>query len=208
MAKEKITIGETTIGEGEPVFLIAEIGLNHNGTLNIAKRLIDAAFACGWNCVKFQKRTPEICVPDHQKNVMRDTPWGRITYLDYRCKVEFGNEEYSYIHEYCREKPILWSASAWDMQSLHFLLDFDVPFIKIPSAKMTEDEIIETAAKSGKPVFLSTGMSTIEEIDKAVGILEKHSEGNYLLMHTNSTYPTPLEELNLKVILFLKERYN
>lgn len=208
MAEKIIKVGDTKIGENQPIFLVAEIGLNHNGSLDIAKKLIDAAFACDWDCVKFQKRTPEICVPDHQKNVMRETPWGKIIYLDYRYKVEFEKEEYTYIDGYCKEKPVFWSASVWDMPSLNFLLEFDVPFIKIPSAKLTENEILEAAAKSGKPVFLSTGMSTIEEIDIAVEILERYSNGNYLLMHTNSTYPTPLEELNLKVIPFLKERYD
>ena len=106
----------------DKIYLIAEIGLNHNGDLQIAKRLIDAAFACGWDCVKFQKRTPEICVPDHQKGVIRDTPWGKMTYIDYRHRVEFGNKEYSYIDGYCKEKPIAWTASVWDVKSLQFLL--------------------------------------------------------------------------------------
>jgi len=195
------------VGDQQPLYLIAEIGLNHNGDLQIAKKLIDASFGTNWDCVKFQKRTPDICVPEHQKAVMRDTPWGRMTYLEYRYRVEFGKEQYDYIDKYCREKPIAWTASIWDLKSLEFLLQYDVPFIKIPSAKLTEHEFLVESAKSGKPVVLSTGMSTVEEIDAAVEVLEKHAKGNYVLMHTNSSYPAPHEELNLRVIHFLKARY-
>jgi N-acetylneuraminate synthase len=187
--------------------MVAEIGINHNGSLDIAKKLIDASFACNWHCVKFQKRTPDLCVPEDQKNILRDTPWGRITYLEYKYKVEFDHKEYSYIDKYCKEKPFYWTASVWDVPSLEFILTYDVPFIKIPSAKLTEYDLLKAIAQSGKPVVLSTGMSTIEEVDEAVEILEKHSKGNYILMHTNSVYPTPPDELNLRVISFLKERY-
>jgi len=207
MANKVIKLSDHIIGDNQPVFMVAEIGINHNGKIEVAKKLIDAAFASNWHCVKFQKRTPEICVPDHQKDVLRDTPWGRITYLEYRHKIEFGDVEYSYIDKYCREKPIFWTASIWDIPSLHFILKFDVPFLKIPSPKLTETEIICEAARSGKPIILSTGMSTIEEIDIAVNALEKYSKGDYALMHTNSTYPTPPEEINLLTINFLRERY-
>lgn len=205
---KQIKINDHIIGENEPVFLIAEIGINHNGDLQIAKKLMDAAFACGWQCVKFQKRTPEICVPENQKNILKDTPWGKITYLEYKYKVEFEQKEYSYIDKYCKEKPILWTASVWDIPSLEFILQYDVPFIKIPSAKLTESELLSEAAKSGKKIILSTGMSTVEEIDEAVNLLEKHSKDNYVLMHTNSTYPTPPEDINMSMIKFLKDRYN
>lgn len=202
-----IKIGNKVIGDNQPVYMIAEIGLNHNGDMQIAKKLIDAAFASSWDCVKFQKRTPEICVPEHQKGVMRETPWGTMTYLEYRYKVEFEKEQYDYIDKYCREKPIDWTASVWDMRSLEFMNNYDVPYIKIPSAKLTEHEYLVEMSKTGKPVILSTGMSTLEEIDDAVNVLEKYFSGNYVLMHTNSSYPTPIEELNLKVINTLKERY-
>jgi N-acetylneuraminate synthase len=202
-----LNINGRMVGDQQPLYLIAEIGLNHNGDLQIAKKLIDASFGTNWDCVKFQKRTPDICVPEHQKAVMRDTPWGRMTYLEYRYRVEFGKEQYDYIDKYCREKPIAWTASIWDLKSLEFLLQYDVPFIKIPSAKLTEHEFLVESAKSGKPVVLSTGMSTVEEIDAAVEVLEKHAKGNYVLMHTNSSYPAPHEELNLRVIHFLKARY-
>ena len=207
MANQTIKINDYVIGNDNPVFMIAEIGINHNGSLDIAKKLIDAAFACNWHCVKFQKRTPDLCVPEDQKNILRDTPWGKITYLEYKHKVEFGRKEYSYIDKYCKEKPLYWIASVWDIPSLEFILTYDIPFIKIPSAKLTEHELLKLASQSGKPVILSTGMSTIEEIDEAVEILEKYSKGDYILMHTNSAYPSPIEELNLRVINYFKDRY-
>jgi len=187
-------------------YLIAEIGINHNGDIQIAKKLIDAAFACQWDCVKFQKREPEISVPEHQKNNPKETPWGKMTYLEYKKRLEFGKKEYDYIDKYCREKPIPWTASVWDLPSLEFLLQYDIPFIKIPSAKLTEKELLIKAAKSGKPLVVSTGMSTIKEIDEVVEILEKYAS-QYLLMHCNSAYPAPKNELNLNCIQTLRKRY-
>jgi len=188
-------------------YLIAEIGINHNGDLQIAKKLIDAAFACQWDCVKFQKRTPEICVPDDQKNNPKETPWGKMTYLEYKKRIELGKEEYDYIDKYCKEKPIDWTASVWDLPSLEFLLNYNIPFIKIPSAKMTDKELLIQSCKTGKPLVVSTGMSTLEEIDKAVDILEKYAS-QYVLMHCNSAYPAPQNELNLNCIQALQKRYN
>jgi N-acetylneuraminate synthase len=208
VALKKIIINNHVISDSSPVFMIAEIGVNHNGSLDIAKRLIDAAFACDWHSVKFQKRNPDLCVPEDQKKLFRETPWGKITYLDYRYKVEFGESQYAYIDNYCRQKPISWSASVWDIPSLEFILGYGVPFIKIPSAKLTEDDLLKIAAKSGKPVILSTGMSTLEEVDRAVEILEKSANGNYILLHTNSAYPAPANELNLRMIKFLRDRYD
>lgn len=208
MAKKSIDIGGFEITEDGKPYLIAEIGINHNGDLQIAKKLIDAANATGWNAVKFQKREPDISVPEAQKSVMRDTPWGRITYLDYKKHIEFGKKEYDYIDAYCREKPINWSASPWDIPSLEFLLEYDIPFIKIASASITADELLSRAALSGKTIIMSTGMSTLEEIDRAVSILEKKSDGNYILMHTNSAYPAKDEELNLRMIGTLRKRYD
>ena len=127
----------------DDLYFIAEIGINHNGDIGITKKLIDASFATSWDCVKFQKRNPDVCVPDHQKDVMRDTPWGKMTYLEYKHKVEFGKEEYDYIDSYCKEKPIDWTVSVWDIDSVNFISDYDVPFIKIPSAMLTNDELIE-----------------------------------------------------------------
>jgi N-acetylneuraminate synthase len=204
---KSISLAGHLIGENQPVYMIAEIGINHNGDLQIAKKLIDAASATNWDCVKFQKRTPALCVPEHQKNMMRDTPWGRMTYLEYRYKVEFEKDQYDYIDRYCLEKPISWTASIWDLESLKFLALYNIPFIKIPSAKLTEHEFLKESSLTGIPIILSTGMSTVEEIDEAVNILEKNSKGNYVLMHANSSYPAPASELNLRVINFLRERY-
>ncbi|OGZ18359.1 MAG: hypothetical protein A2V72_01135 [Candidatus Nealsonbacteria bacterium RBG_13_37_56] len=190
----------------EPYF-IAEVGINHNGDLQIAKKLIDATFACQWDCVKFQKREPDLCVPEHQKNVEKETPWGKMIYLEYKKRIEFGKKEYDYIENYCKEKPIDWTASVWDLPSLKFLLQYDVPFIKIPSAKLTDRELLIGACMSGKPLLVSTGMSTTEEIDKAVDILEKYAS-QYALMHCNSAYPAPTEELNVNCVQTLKKKYN
>ena len=208
LSTRQIKIGNCFIGDSEPIYLIAEIGINHNGDLQIAKKLIDAAWATGWNCAKFQKRTPDICVPDNQKNVIRQTPWGEMTYLAYKHKIEFQKNEYDYIDKYAKEKPFDWVASVWDLPSLEFLMQYDVPFIKIPSAKITDKELVEQAAKAGKPLFISSGMSTMEEVDNAVNIVEKHLSQNYVLFHCNSAYPAKSDELNMKMISTLKERYN
>jgi N-acetylneuraminate synthase len=187
-------------------YLISDIGINHNADLQIVKQLIDATFACGWNCVKFQKRNPHVCVPESLKDVMKSTPWGDMTYLEYKLKMEFSKDDYDYIDRYCKEKPIAWSASVWDLDSLEFLIQYDVPFIKIPSAKLTDWELLHEAVKTDLPIILSTGMSTIEEVDQAVEILKKR--GHFSLMHCNSSYPAPMEDLNLLVIPFFKSRYN
>lgn len=188
-------------------YLIAEIGINHNGDLQIAKKLIDATFACSWDCAKFQKRNPDKSTPEHQKNVEKDTPWGRMTYLQYKYKVEFERKEYDYIDRYCNEKPLNWSASVWDMESLEFLQKYELPFLKIPSAHLTNNELIIETCKVGIPVVLSTGMSTLEEIDIAVNLLNKNAK-QFVLLHTNSSYPAKNEELNLLLIPKLKERYD
>jgi len=187
-------------------YFIGEIGINHNGNMQIAKKLIDAVNACGWDCAKFQKRNPDVCVPEHQKNVMRVTPWGEMTYIEYKHKLEFTNIQYDMINDYCNQKPIDWSASVWDFDSLEFLMQYDLPFLKIPSAMMTNRELVLETAKTGVPVVMSTGMSSLEEVDDAVdNLLSKTND--IVLMHTNSSYPTPKEEINLSLIPFLKERY-
>ena len=188
-------------------YLIGEIGINHNGDLQIAKKLVDAVFACQWDCAKFQKRNPDLAVPENQKTVMRDTPWGRMTYIDYKRKIEFGKKEYDYINTYCKEKPLNWTMSVWDLDSLEFAIQYDLPLLKIPSAMLTNSELLVASAKTGFPVLLSTGMSTLEEVDTAVDLLEKHSK-SYAIMHCNSSYPAKEEELNLRVIPMFKERYN
>jgi N-acetylneuraminate synthase len=197
-------------------YFIAEIGLNHNGDLDIAKKLIDIASAAGCDSVKFQKRNPDVCVPESEKSKIRETPWGKITYLEYKYKVEFGKEEYDEIDRYCKERGIDWSASAWDLDSLEFLMKYDIPYVKIPSAMLTNDELLIAARDTGKKVILSTGMSNRDEIDHAVILLksaitvEPYYEiaGDFVLLHCNSTYPAPIDELNLSTIKTLKERYN
>jgi N-acetylneuraminate synthase len=186
-------------------YIIAEIGINHNGDLNIAKQLIDIAKVAGCDSVKFQKRNPDVCVPEHQKSVMRDTPWGRMSYLEYKYKVEFGKREYDEIDRYCRECGIEWSASPWDIDSLHFLLNYELPYIKIPSALLTDDKLLKASASTGKKIILSTGMSSMEEVERAVEIVK---DCDYSLLHCNSTYPAPIDELNLNCIKTLKEKFN
>ena len=187
-------------------YFIGEIGINHNGDMQITKKLIDAVSACGWHCAKFQKRNPHVCVPEHQKGVMRETPWGTMTYLDYKYKVEFEKDDYDYISKYCAEKPVDWSASVWDLDSLKFLAGYDLPFIKIPSAMTTNELLVSETAKVGVPIIMSTGMCELQEVDDAVNNVLKHNN-DLVLMHTNSSYPTPREEINLNLIPFLKERY-
>ncbi|MDG6218595.1 MAG: N-acetylneuraminate synthase family protein [Candidatus Thermoplasmatota archaeon] len=188
-------------------YMIGEVGINHNGDIQIAKKLMDAVFACNWDCVKFQKRNPDVCVPDNQKGKMRETPWGMMTYLDYKYKVEFDKYEYDYIDDYCKEKPIDWTASVWDIDSLNFIMNYEVPFIKIPSAMLTNLELLKEAAKTNVTLIISTGMSTIDEIDIAVNLITKYGD-KPIIMHTNSSYPTPHSEINLNLIPVLKERYD
>ena len=187
-------------------YLIGEIGINHNGDLQLAKKLIDAAYSTSWDSVKFQKRNPDVAVPEHQKSVIRDTPWGKMTYLEYKYRVEFEKKEYDYIDKYCKEKPIEWSASVWDMDSLNFLLKYKVPYVKIASALMTNHELLIETCKTGIPILVSTGMSSLKEVDEAVNILEKYSK-SYALMHTNSSYPARPEDLNLSLIPYYIDRY-
>ncbi len=193
-------------------YIIAEIGINHNGDLKNALRLIDIAAAAGCDAVKFQKRNPDVCVPEHQKSIMRDTPWGQMTYLEYKYKVEFEKAEYDVIDAHCKSHGIEWSASPWDMDSLEFLKQYDVPFLKVPSAMLTNDELLEGCVASGKRVIFSTGMSTKEEIDHAVMVLRKaklvHNNPHKIgLLHCNSTYPAPINELNLAGIQTLQNEY-
>ena len=195
--------------ENNKIYIIAEIGINHNGDLQIAKQLIDIAKVAGCDVVKFQKRNPDICVPEHQKSVMRDTPWGKMTYLEYKYKVEFEKNEYDEIDKYCKNRNIRWSASPWDLDSLNFLNTYDVPFIKIPSALITDLELIKKTTETGKKIIISTGMSTLDDVDAAVNtILNTNKDAVYSVLHCNSSYPAPNDDLNLKCITTLKDRYN
>jgi N-acetylneuraminate synthase len=204
MARE-IKLGDRWVGEGHPTYVLAEIGINHNGDVGVAKKLINAAHDAGADAVKFQKRTPEICVPDHQKSQMRDTPWGYISYLDYRYKVEFGQEQYEEIDAYCKSLGMSWLASSWDIPSLEFIDAFEPPAHKVPSALLTDHVLLRAIRDTGRPVILSTGMSTMEEIDAAVKVLDLD---HLLICHSTSSYPCPPEELNLKMIQTLKERFD
>ena len=193
------------VGAHQPIYITAEIGINHNGDLNIAKKLIDAAKAAECNAVKFQKRTPDLCVPDTQKKKMRDTPWGYISYLDYRNKVELGLKEYREIDKYCKRIGIAWFASCWDKPSVDFMEQFNPPCFKVPSALLTDSNLLKHLRKTRKPIILSTGMSTMEQISDAVKII---GAKNLILAHCTSTYPCPPEELNLQMIQTLKQMFN
>ena len=202
--KREIKLGDRMVGDGYPTYIVAEVGINHNGSVQTAKELIQAAVDAGADAVKFQKRTPEICVPDHQKDQMRDTPWGYISYLEYRYKVEFDRMEYEQIDSYCQLMGIDWLASSWDGLSLEFMEAFSPPAHKVPSALLTDHQLLRAIKETGRPVILSTGMSTMAEIEEAVALLDID---NLLICHTTSSYPCPPEELNLKMIKTLEEKF-
>lgn len=203
MARE-IKLGNRMVGDGHPAYVIAEIGINHNGDMDIVKGMIDAAVHAGADAVKFQKRTPEVCTPPEQQKQMRETPWGYITYLDYRYKVEFNEEQYREIDRYAREKGIAWMASVWDEPSVDFLEKFDTPAYKVPSASLTDLPLLKYVRKTGKPMIISTGMSTMEQIHKAVNVIGTE---NLIIMHCTSTYPCEPEELNLRMIETLRREF-
>lgn len=193
-------------------YIIAEIGINHQGNLNIAKRLIDIAAVAGCDAVKFQKRNPDVAVPEAQKNKPRRWQGQDMTYLEYKYKVEFGKEQYDEIDRYCKQQDIQWSASPWDLDSIEFLSQYDIPFIKLPSAMLTNNKLLDECVKKFPKVIFSTGMSTEEEIDEAVRVLReakvKYGKSDSIgLLHCNSTYPAPIEELNLSAIKTLSEKY-
>lgn len=192
--------------EFKDIFVIAEAGINHNGSIDLAKQLIDLAYSAGCNAIKFQKRNPDICVPEHMKQVMRETPWGSITYLDYKKRIEFGMEEYNAISQYCNKLGILWSASAWDLDSLFFLDNYDLPFNKVASALSTNLKFIREVARRQKLTYVSVGMCTYEDIDNVVNIFSDE-QCELVLMHTVSNYPAKESDLNLKMIETLRKRY-
>ncbi|GLZ78975.1 N-acetylneuraminate synthase [Actinorhabdospora filicis] len=197
-------LGEREVGPGRPVYVTGEIGINHNGDLENAFALIDAAAAAGCDAVKFQKRTPEICVPRDQWDIERDTPWGRMTYLDYRHKVEFDVDDYRAIDQHCRKRGIDWFASPWDVPSVDFLEQFDLPAHKVASACLTDDELLVRLRETGRTIIASTGMSTPRQIRHAVEVL---GSDRVLLCHTTSTYPAPTGELNLRMLGTLEREY-
>jgi N-acetylneuraminate synthase len=204
MSAAVVEIGGRRVGDGEPVLVVAEIGINHNGSLEMARKLIDGAYLAGAEAVKFQKRTPELCVPKEQWHLERDTPWGRIPYIDYRRRMEFGEAEFAAIDRHCRERGVLWFASCWDEESVDFLERFEPPCYKIASASLTDADLLRKVRETGRPVMLSTGMSTAAEIDGAVALLGRR---DLLIAHATSTYPCPPSDLNLRMIETLRRLY-
>ena len=199
----EIKIGDRMVGDGQPCFVVAEIGINHNGDVSIAKKLIDIAVQAGCNAVKFQKRTVEIVYTTEELARPRESPFG-TTNSDLKHGLELGLEEYTEIDGYCKEKNITWFASCWDEPSVDFINGFDPPCFKIASASLTDDNLLHYTRAKGKPILLSTGMSTLEQIDHAVQVLGK---SGLVILHACSTYPAYYEELNLQVIPMLQERY-
>jgi N-acetylneuraminate synthase len=201
----EIRIGDRSVGEGHHAYIVAEIGINHNGDVALAEQLIDAAAQAGCDAVKFQKRDPETSVPPDQRDRMRDTPWGHITYLDYRKRVEFGRAEYERIARYAADHGIAWFASCWDEPSVDFMEAFDPPVYKVPSASVTDIGLLKYTAAMGRPIVLSTGMSTMDEIRAAVEVLDRD---RLVVAHSTSTYPCPPEELNLRMLHTLKAEFD
>ena len=194
---KSIAIGNCWIGDGHPVYIIAEIGLNHNGDLDIAKQLIDVAVEAGCDAVKFQKRTPEICVPIEQRDIPRETPWGTMTYMEYRNRVEFGVDEYSEIDLYCRQNGIQWMTSCWDEEAVDFVEAFNPIGYKVASASVTDLKLLRRLNDTGRPIILSTGMSTMDEITQASDMIDSD---RLLIAHCTSAYPSNPDELNLRMI--------
>ena len=199
----EIKIGNTLVGDGHPCYVIAEIGINHNGDINTAKKLIDAAVAAKCNAVKFQKRTVEVVYSAEELARPRESPFG-TTNGDLKYGLEFEEEEYDEINRHCRQNHIDWFASCWDEHSVDFIEQFNVPCYKIASASLTDDALLRHTRSMGRPILMSTGMSTLEQIDHAVEVLGKK---DLVVMHTTSTYPALYDELNLRVIPMLKQRY-
>ncbi|MGV8080499.1 MAG: N-acetylneuraminate synthase family protein [Syntrophales bacterium] len=199
----EVRIGNTLVGDGHPCFIIAEIGINHNGDIEIAKKLIDLAVVAGCSAVKFQKRTVDVVYSQEELNKPRESPFGE-TNGDLKYGLEFEKPEYDVIDQYCREKKIPWFASCWDEGSIDFIAQYDVPCFKIASASLTDDELLRHYRGKGRPIIISTGMSTLEQVDHAVEVLGKR---DLVILHSCSTYPADYSELNLKVIPFFRERY-
>jgi N-acetylneuraminate synthase len=200
----KVSVGKKAIGAGEPVYIIAEIGINHNGDIAIAKQLMDVAVETGCDAVKFQKRTLEICVPEEQKGIPRETPWGTMTYFEYKKRIEFEQPEFEQIDAYAKKIGIDWFASPWDVPSVDFLESFNVPCQKIASACLTDSELLTAINKTKTTTILSTGMSSIEEIDKAVSLLNNVP---LAIAQATSTYPAEASELNLRALQTFAEKY-
>ena len=203
MAHEVVAIGDKFVGKGHPAYVIAEIGINHNGDLDLAKRLISVAHAAGCDAVKFQKRTLDIVYTPEELAKPRESLFGE-TNGDLKRGLEFGLAQYRDIAAYCQAIKMTWFASCWDEPSVDFIEQFDVPCYKIASASLTDDALLRYTRATGKPIILSTGMSSLDEVDHAVDVLGTH---DLILMHAVSTYPAQYDELNLRCIATLAERY-
>lgn len=203
-ARNIVQIGKRVVGDNQPCYVVAEIGINHNGDLDLAKRLISVAVAAGCDAVKFQKRTVEVVYSPEELAKPRESPFG-ATNGDLKRGLEFGLEEYQDIDAYCKAVNITWFASCWDERSVDFINQFNPPCFKIASASLTDDDLIRYTRATGKPLILSTGMTTLEEIDHALDVLGRD---NLILLHSCSTYPAFYEELNLRAIPALRERYD
>lgn len=203
MDRKIVRIDKSEIGEGYPVYIIAEIGINHNGSLDIAKQLIDAAVDCGCDAVKFQKRTVDVVYTKEELAKPRENPFG-TTNGDLKRGLEFGQREYEAIHNYCKQKEINWFASCWDEQSVDFMEQFNPICYKIASASLTDDNLLKHHRKYKRPIIASTGMSDIKQIEHSVEVLGSH---DLVILHCTSTYPSKTEELNLRGIHTLKERF-
>jgi len=204
MNKPKIRIGGHLVGDGEPVYVIAEIGINHNGSIELAKRLVEEAARAGCDAVKFQKRTPEKALPRDQWEVVRETPWGHLSYIDYRRRIEFKWPDYVEIARHCAELGIDWFASCWDEESVDFIERFDPPCHKVASALLTNLALLRKIGRTKRPVILSTGMSTMDQMVEAIEAL---ATDQLLIAHSVSSYPCPVDALNLRVIQTLKRKY-
>lgn len=202
--KKNIKIGSYLVGDNEPCFVIAEIGINHNGDIETAKKLIDASVEAGAQAVKFQKRTVDVVYSMDELLKPRDSVFGK-TNGDLKRGLEFGKKEYDIIDKYCKEKNILWTASCWDQDSLKFIMNYEPKFLKIASASLTDSSLLIQHKNKNLPTILSTGMSTMEQIEKAVNILDRK---NLILLHCTSSYPCKIEELNLKTINTLIEKFS
>ena len=199
-----VTIGNHVIGDGYPCFIIAEIGINHNGSVELAKKMIDIAVTTGCDAVKFQKRTVDVVYTKEELAKERKSVFGN-TNGDLKRGLEFCEKEYKEIDRYCKEKGILWFASCWDEEAVDFIDEFNPPCYKIASASITDDNLLRHTKSKGKPILLSTGMSTMEEIRHAVSIL---GEDNLVIMHCTSTYPSNADEMNLRVIETFKKEFS
>ena len=204
MDRKCVKIANKMVGDGYPCFIIAEIGINHNGSVDLAKKMIDIAVTTGCDAVKFQKRTVDIVYTREELAKERHSVFGN-TNGDLKRGLEFGEEEYREIDDYCSGHGILWFASCWDIPSIDFMEKFNVPCYKIASASLTDDALLKHAKSKGKPVLLSTGMSSMEQIRHAVSIL---GEENLVLYHCTSTYPSNAEETNLRVIETFKKEFS